>query len=126
METLDRHEIDDFLERELVGRIGCHADGVTYVVPIIYAYDGVAFHAHTIEGRKLRMMRTNPRVCFEVDSYDDETGEGWSVLVLGRATVLQTGHESPGLPSLDAPFDGERTHYVRLHCELVTGRLIVR
>jgi nitroimidazol reductase NimA-like FMN-containing flavoprotein (pyridoxamine 5'-phosphate oxidase superfamily) len=104
METLDRHEIDDFLERELVGRIGCHADGVTYVVPIIYAYDGVAFHAHTIEGTKLRMMRTNPRVCFEVDRYEDG---GWtSVIAQGTFEQLDRDEAERALALLAARFEG--------------------
>ena len=67
---LDRAEIDELLRAQVVGRIGCHADGVTYVVPVIYAYDGEAFYAYSLEGRKIRMMRTNPDVCFEVDEYD--------------------------------------------------------
>ena len=33
IEELDGQEIDDFLRRQVVGRVGCHADGETYVVP---------------------------------------------------------------------------------------------
>src|SRR5437867_2802633 len=34
--ALSEDEIDQVLRFEMVGRIGCHADGKTYVVPIIY------------------------------------------------------------------------------------------
>lgn len=53
-----------------IGRLGVHAFGRTYVVPITYAYDGSAIYARSAEGMKIHMMRENPRVCFEVDSMD--------------------------------------------------------
>lgn len=59
------------LRREIIGRVGCHAEGRTYVVPITYAYDGGTIYAHSADGLKLRMMRANPHVCFEVDHMDD-------------------------------------------------------
>jgi nitroimidazol reductase NimA-like FMN-containing flavoprotein (pyridoxamine 5'-phosphate oxidase superfamily) len=37
IEHLDRAEIDDLLRAQVVGRVGCHAGGLTYVVPVIYA-----------------------------------------------------------------------------------------
>ena len=65
--TLDTAAIEALLESEVVGRIGCHADGQTYVVPVSYVYDGDAVYGHTSEGRKIEMMRSNPQVCFEID-----------------------------------------------------------
>lgn len=67
---LGRAEIEDVLHENVIGRIGCHAFGRTYVVPITYAYDGSAIYARSSEGMKLHMMRENPHVCFEVDSMD--------------------------------------------------------
>jgi len=61
-------EIDQLLQQQVVGRIGCHANGFTYVVPVSYAYDGTCIYCHTFEGMKVDMMRKNPQVCFEVDS----------------------------------------------------------
>ena len=65
---LKQSEIEEVLRTQIVGRIGCHADGVTYIVPISYAYDGKYVIAHTQEGMKVSMMRKSPDVCFEVDS----------------------------------------------------------
>lgn len=64
-------ETEDVLRSNIIGRIGCHAFGRTYVVPVTYVYDGQAVYAHTKEGMKLHMMRENPHVCFEVDHMDD-------------------------------------------------------
>lgn len=65
---LNDTEIDALIRSQLVARIGCHADEATYVVPMSYAYDGTYIYGHTYEGRKLEMMRKNPKVCFEVDN----------------------------------------------------------
>ncbi len=63
-------EIERVLSSNIIGRIGCHAFGKTYVVPITYAYDGQYIYVQGREGMKLHMMRSNPHVCFEVDSMD--------------------------------------------------------
>lgn len=68
---LEPQQIEDLLKTQIVGRIGCHADGETYVVPISYAYDGTYLYCHTHEGKKSTMLRKNPKVCFEVDEMKD-------------------------------------------------------
>ena len=60
-------QIEQLLHEQVVGRIGCHARGRTYIVPVTYAYDAGAILCHTGEGLKVRMMRENPSVCFEVE-----------------------------------------------------------
>lgn len=69
--TLNEDQIDHLLRHQVVGRIGCHVDGRTYVVPVTYAYNGGAVYGHSGEGLKMQMMRANPRVCFEVDHRDN-------------------------------------------------------
>jgi nitroimidazol reductase NimA-like FMN-containing flavoprotein (pyridoxamine 5'-phosphate oxidase superfamily) len=64
---LSREQIEHLLHSEVVGHIGCHAEGRTYVVPVNYVYDGESLYGHAAEGMKLRMMRANSEVCFEVD-----------------------------------------------------------
>ena len=107
---LARSEIDELLHAQLVGRIGCHADGCTYVVPVIYAYDGDAVYVASVEGRKLRMMRANPRVCFEVDEYRGR-GSWRSVVVQGVYEELDADGAARALGLLAGRFapavDGE-------------------
>ncbi len=64
---LTREQIEHLLHSEVVGRIGCHAEDRTYVVPVNYAYDGEFLYGHAAIGMKLRMMRANPEICFQVD-----------------------------------------------------------
>ena len=85
--TLDPEQIDRVLHGATVGRIGVHADGRTYVVPITYVYDGDAVYGHSAMGQKIRMMRSSPDVCFEVDDIDDLAN--WrSVIAQGRYEEL--------------------------------------
>ncbi|MBO9571295.1 MAG: pyridoxamine 5'-phosphate oxidase family protein [Chitinophagaceae bacterium] len=65
---LKENEIEQVLHQQVLGRLGCHADDVTYIVPISFAYDGQYIYVHTNEGRKVQMMRKNPKVCFETDA----------------------------------------------------------
>jgi len=69
--TLNSKEIEEVLRHQIIGRIGCHAENMTYVVPISYAYDGVYIYGHTREGMKINLMRKNPMVCFEIDEMKD-------------------------------------------------------
>jgi nitroimidazol reductase NimA-like FMN-containing flavoprotein (pyridoxamine 5'-phosphate oxidase superfamily) len=84
---LSHGQVEEVLHNELIGRIGCHVDGRTYVVPITYVYDGESIYGHSSEGQKIRMMRENPSVCFEVDHLDDlHTWRG--VIAQGRYEEL--------------------------------------
>lgn len=68
---LTEEDIEVLVKHQLVGRIGCHSKGVTYIVPISYAYDGKYVYAHTFEGMKVDFMRKNPNICFQVDDTKD-------------------------------------------------------
>jgi uncharacterized protein len=69
--TLSKTQIDHVLDSQVIGRIGCYADGRVLVVPVTYAYDGEYIYAHSKDGMKIKMMRKNPKVCFEVDVMDN-------------------------------------------------------
>ena len=80
---LTPEEIDGLLRSEAIGRIGCYGFGRPYVVPVTYAYDGIAVYCHSREGLKLRMMRSHPTVCFEVDRVDG-VSDWQSVIATGQ------------------------------------------
>lgn len=93
--TLTTVEVERLLASEFTGRIGCHADGRTYVVPVTYAYKSGNVYCHSAEGRKVRMMRKNSDVCFEIDRVED-VGNWKSVIGEGRF------HELGGREALEA------------------------
>lgn len=65
--NLSEIEIENLLKRQVIGRIACHADGASYLVPTNYIYDGTSIISHSTQGKKIEMMRKNPEVCFEVE-----------------------------------------------------------
>ena len=90
--TLNSTEVDQLLKQQLIGRIGCHANGLTYIVPVSYAYDGKFIYSHGFEGMKMSMMRKNPDVCFEVDNTKNLSN--WeSVIAWGAFEELSAGPE---------------------------------
>ena len=89
---LNPDDVETLVKQQLVGRIGCHAKDVTYVVPISFAYDGAYIYGHTFEGMKVDMMRKNPKVCFQVDDTTDLAN--WQSAVLwGEFEELAEGPE---------------------------------
>jgi nitroimidazol reductase NimA-like FMN-containing flavoprotein (pyridoxamine 5'-phosphate oxidase superfamily) len=125
-DSLTETECRTLLATRSFGRVGVTSGGLPVIFPVRYLFAENAITFRTGGGTKLRAAESGDVLAFQVDTYDTETNEGWSVLVLGRATVLTTEHEDDGLPTLDATRSGERpNHYVRLHCELLTGRRLV-
>jgi nitroimidazol reductase NimA-like FMN-containing flavoprotein (pyridoxamine 5'-phosphate oxidase superfamily) len=135
---LSRAEAEELLDGELVGRIGCHGDGLTYVVPVTYAYVDGAVWVMSTEGRKVTMMRANPQVCFEVDRYDGP-GNWRSVVAQGRyeeldGEGLEVARElliarvsrgaSGGGPRPSRPASGRPVVAFRIRLEEITGRAV--
>jgi uncharacterized protein len=99
---LSKKEIDQLLKRQFVGRIGCHTDGLTFVVPVSYTYDGTFIYVHRYSGMKVDMMRKNPKVCFRVD--DTKHLANWqSVISWGEFEELtKTEDKKEALQKLQA------------------------
>ncbi len=70
---LTAEEIEEVLSSNVLGRLGCTDGERIYVVPITYVYHDKKIIGHSTEGLKIRMMRRNPRICFEVDDVKDFT-----------------------------------------------------
>jgi nitroimidazol reductase NimA-like FMN-containing flavoprotein (pyridoxamine 5'-phosphate oxidase superfamily) len=136
---LSRAEIDQFLRGQRIARLGCHADGVTYVVPLIYAYEDGAVMAVTTEGRKTAMLRENPRVCVEVDEYDADGKGSWrSVIAHGTYEELAGDAIEPALALLRDRFArtagraaeprqlGPSVVVLRIELDEISGRTVER
>lgn len=74
--VLDADGIENLLSNCLVGRIACASpnvnDGRPTIVPLAYGYDGEAAYAVGPVGQKIRIMRDQPLVSFEVDTAEAE------------------------------------------------------
>ena len=77
---LTDEQIEEVLQSNIFGHLGCNDGKKTYVVPINYVYDGKHIIAHSIEGMKIQMMRENSDVCFVVDELKNQTH--WKSVIL--------------------------------------------
>ena len=101
-EITDKVVIEEIFRQNEVGRLATAVDGEPYIVPINFAYisDKIYLHTHK-DGKKIKDIQKNPRVCFEVDSGEIITGENpcdysWryrSAVAYGEARVVESEEE---------------------------------
>ncbi|MFI5133278.1 MAG: pyridoxamine 5'-phosphate oxidase family protein [Chitinophagales bacterium] len=92
IEQLKTEEIESLLKKQILGHLACHADDITYIVPISYVYDGEYIYARSNEGMKTMMMRKNPKVCFQAEKMDNMAN--WqSVVAWGEFEELKSPAE---------------------------------
>ncbi len=129
-------EIEEFVLSQKIGRLGCHVDGETYVVPVIYGWDADCIYIYTTEGKKVDMMRRNQRVCFEIDQY--QADGGWRSVIAqgvfeeltgddaGRALEVITERVSSNRDRASSPSrgDGGAPVAFRIRTSDVTGRKV--
>ena len=93
VEDMAPAEMQELLQRESYGHLGCARDGRPYVVPMQYAYDGKELYFFTTEGMKTQFIEANPKVCLQVEEITDSTN--WrSVMVIGQAEQLTNAEET--------------------------------
>jgi nitroimidazol reductase NimA-like FMN-containing flavoprotein (pyridoxamine 5'-phosphate oxidase superfamily) len=124
LSELSRAECLRLLESAAVGRIGVSIDALPAIFPVfITVVDGVvAFR--TVPGTKLAAASAGAIVALEADTFDDRTGEGWSVLVRGVATETtdDTRIATARGRLKETWIDGAPMHLVEISPDLVTGR----
>ncbi len=85
---LNTDQINSILFSQVVGRLACTDNNQPYIVPVTYMYDGQNIYGQTNEGMKLKILRNNPNICFEVDRMTDM--RNWqSVIVFGEFEELK-------------------------------------
>jgi uncharacterized protein len=77
------------------GRLACARHNQPYVVPIYFAYESGRLYSFTTVGKKIEWMRTNPKVCVEVDEVVNHF-QWMSVIATGRYQEL------PNTPALSS------------------------
>ncbi|MEB3981552.1 pyridoxamine 5'-phosphate oxidase family protein [Mycobacterium sp. 663a-19] len=116
------HECWDLLSSMTLGRLVTSVDGQPEIFPVNYVVQRRTILFRTAEGTKLISTAINNHVVFEVD--DHNVAEGWSVVVKGIARTLRTNEQIEDAESAQVlswtPY--EKSHYVRILPEAVTGR----
>ena len=67
-EVVDREEIESIIKKADVCRLGLSDNNIPYIVPLNFGYRDNCLYFHTPRvGKKIDMIKTNNRVCFELD-----------------------------------------------------------
>lgn len=110
-----------------VGRVGFIADGELVILPVNHVVDGHDVVFRTAWGLKLAATEGQNLVTFEADHYNEQARSGWSVVVTGRAEVVEAEADVQRLarrglhPWATA---GQRPFWIRIRPTSVSGRQI--
>ncbi len=142
-EIKERGELEDVIHRAEVCRLAMVDDGEPYIVPMNFGYrDGCLYFHCAKEGRKLDILKRDPKVCFELEAgvrlVKGESPCKWSTSyesVIGWGTaevVLEEKDVGEGLGVLmshytEGPFDFDPrslslTALIKVKVDRMTGK----
>jgi nitroimidazol reductase NimA-like FMN-containing flavoprotein (pyridoxamine 5'-phosphate oxidase superfamily) len=87
MVEMTEQECRELLGQSTLGRLACAQGDQPYVVPVNFAYELDYFYVLSTVGQKIEWMRSNPKVCVEVDEIASQS-EWRSVVVNGTYQEL--------------------------------------
>ena len=125
LEILPFEECLRLLAAVPVGRVGFIADGELVILPVNHVVDGNDVAFRTAYGSKLSTAEGQNLATFEADHYDEQTQSGWSVVVTGRAEIVEAEADvqrlgrrglHPWVTAVQHPF------WLRIRPTSITGR----
>lgn len=129
-EITDPKIIHQLLSTADTVRIAMIDNNEPYLVPLNYGYKDNALYIHCAkEGRKINILKKNPRVCFEIEGRSElVTGNEackWtmnfqSLIGYGSVTILENKEEKiTGLDILMAQFGSKKNSYHPKHLDAI-------
>lgn len=128
LQSLDREECLQLLQKADVGRIGYVVDGAAIILPVNFTMLGADIVFCTAKGGKLSWLSNHSHVAFEVDEGRPADREGWSVLLHGTAREVTDPGELDSLRRGPMPswVNSSNDHWVRITIQDVSGRAVRR
>ncbi len=110
-----------------VGRVGITIGSLPAIFPVNYRLIDGAVVFRTAPGSKMSAATKGAVVAFEVDDYQLADRSGWSVLLVGRAEVVDDDEVAVKVAAarLEPLVDSPRTVIVRIAPTFVSGRRLV-
>lgn len=126
LQVMSEDECVQLLRAHTLGRLGLvNREQRPLIFPVNYFFDEGAIVFRTAPGSKLDLAPGAP-ACFEIDGWNESTGEGWSVLAKGLARDITNPRGAPTGRMRYWPVNpvapGSREHWVALLVSEVSGR----
>ena len=114
----------DLLRASEVGRLAVSITNHPDIFPVNHVVDHGTIVFRTAEGTKLAAAVLGRGVAFEVDGYDEATGQAWSVVVKGHAAEIERLVELGDALDLPlSPWHASPKHrFVRIEPVDISGR----
>jgi nitroimidazol reductase NimA-like FMN-containing flavoprotein (pyridoxamine 5'-phosphate oxidase superfamily) len=125
--ALNRDECVELLTSAPIGRVVFVDDGHPIALPVNYRWHHDAVVFRTLEGTVLHTAAGDAPVSFEVDTWDEHSHKGSSVVVRGTASLVTEWAEKAELEELGiVPWvaDPWRQSWVRITPSGISGRRI--
>jgi nitroimidazol reductase NimA-like FMN-containing flavoprotein (pyridoxamine 5'-phosphate oxidase superfamily) len=127
IETLPVSECLRLLETVPIGRMVFTERALPVVHPVNFLRHGNSVVIRTGAGTKLDAARRGDLVAFEADHVDPDSHAGWSVLIVGRAAVVNDVDQLLAVLDIEhRPWvRGRSAQVIRITAERITGRRLV-
>jgi len=114
----------ELLAASVVGRLALIVDGHPEIFPVNFVIEHRSIVFRTAAGTKLWQTGKETPAAFEIDGYDADSQEAWSVVARGTTAIVDSDVEQAAADALGLePWEpGEKSHYIRLSLQVLTGR----
>jgi nitroimidazol reductase NimA-like FMN-containing flavoprotein (pyridoxamine 5'-phosphate oxidase superfamily) len=121
---LEANQCWELLRSSEVGRLAVSIADHPDIFPVNFVVEHGSVVFRTAEGTKLAAAVLGTAVAFEVDGYDADAGEAWSVVIKGRAVEIERMQDV--FDALDLPLfpwhAAPKHRFVRIEPDDVSGR----
>jgi uncharacterized protein len=125
LETLPDEECRELLAGHKIGRVSVTSDALPLIAPVNYVLDSNGIVFRTRRDGMLAQACDDAVIAFEIDELAADGSGGWSVNVVGIATLLGPSEHVRALSlGLVSAAGDDREPSVRLRIGLVSGRRI--
>jgi nitroimidazol reductase NimA-like FMN-containing flavoprotein (pyridoxamine 5'-phosphate oxidase superfamily) len=122
--VLEVNQCWELLRSSEVGRLAVSIGNHPDIFPVNFVVEQGSVVFRTAEGTKLAAAVLGTAVAFEVDGYDADAGEAWSVVIKGRAVEIERMQDV--FDALDLPLfpwhAAPKHRFVRIEPDDVSGR----